>query len=106
MRDETNNVENKKKWFIDLSEEDGEFIKKFVIYSGSLKKLSQVYNVSYPTVRIRLDNLIEKISHENTDTELEYINFIKDVMSEYEVSSKATKKLIKKYIEMSGKNNE
>ena len=37
------------------------FIKRFVLASGSLKEMAAVYGVSYPTVRLRLDRLIEKI---------------------------------------------
>ena len=48
-------------WFLDLNEEDRNFVKRFVLASGSLKKLAQDYGISYPTVRLRLDRLIEKI---------------------------------------------
>ena len=48
-------------WLADLSEEDVAFIKRFVLSSGSLKELAQVYGVTYPTIRLRLDRLIEKI---------------------------------------------
>ena len=48
-------------WFLDLSEEDKAFIKRFVLASGSLKDLAEQYNVSYPTLRIRLNRLIDKI---------------------------------------------
>ena len=48
-------------WFEKLSEEDASFIKRFVLASGSLKDLAKAYGISYPTVRLRLDRLIEKI---------------------------------------------
>lgn len=48
-------------WFEQLSAEDASFIKRFVVASGSLKNLAQAYGISYPTVRLRLDRLIEKI---------------------------------------------
>ena len=35
--------------------------KRFVLASGSLKALAGAYGISYPTVRLRLDRLIEKI---------------------------------------------
>lgn len=44
-----------------LSEEDRAFLKRFVLASGSLKELADAYGISYPTVRLRLDRLIEKI---------------------------------------------
>ncbi len=48
-------------WFQGLSDEDLAFIKRFVLVSGSLKELAGAYDISYPTVRLRLDRLIEKI---------------------------------------------
>lgn len=48
-------------WLAMLSEEDWHFIKRFILASGSLKEIAQQYNISYPTVRIRLDRLIEKV---------------------------------------------
>ena len=49
------------RWLEALSDEDAAFVKRFVLASGSLKEMAQVYGVSYPTVRLRLDRLIEKI---------------------------------------------
>ena len=48
-------------WFVKLSDEDVSFIKRFVLASGSLKDLARAYGITYPTVRIRQDRLIEKI---------------------------------------------
>lgn len=48
-------------WLEQLSDEDHSFIKRFVLASGSLKHLAEVYGISYPTVRLRLDRLIEKV---------------------------------------------
>jgi hypothetical protein len=44
-----------------MSEEDLAFIKRFVLSSGSLKEAARFYDVSYPTVRLRLDRVIEKV---------------------------------------------
>ena len=48
-------------WLRSLSEEDLHFVKRFMLSSGSLKDLAKQYGVSYPTLRLRLDRLIEKI---------------------------------------------
>ena len=48
-------------WFSKLENEDVEFIKKFILASGSLKEMARQYGVTYPTVRLRLDKLIQKI---------------------------------------------
>lgn len=46
--------------FEGLDDEDLAFMKRFVLASGSLKDLAAAYGVSYPTVRLRLDRLIQK----------------------------------------------
>lgn len=48
-------------WLQHLSEEDLAFTRRFVLNSGSLKALAADYRVSYPTIRLRLDRLIDKI---------------------------------------------
>lgn len=48
-------------WLNFLGDEDVAFIKRFVLASGSLKKLAEAYGVTYPTIRLRLDRLIAKI---------------------------------------------
>ena len=42
------------KWIANLTDEDMSFIKNFVLSSGSLKEMSQMYQVSYPTMSIAL----------------------------------------------------
>jgi hypothetical protein len=48
-------------WISRLNEEEAEFLKRFILNSGSLKLLAKSYDISYPTVRLRLDRLIEKL---------------------------------------------
>jgi hypothetical protein len=48
-------------WIEFLEDEDLAFLKRFILASGSLKELAQAYGISYPTVRLRLDRLINKI---------------------------------------------
>lgn len=48
-------------WLEVLDEEDWQFLKRFVLSSGSLKALCDEYEVSYPTLRARLDRLIAKV---------------------------------------------
>lgn len=49
------------RWIDQMEDEDLAFIKKFILFSGSLKELAESYGVSYPTVRLRLDRVIQKI---------------------------------------------
>ena len=48
-------------WVKGLADEDWQFVKRLLLASGSLKDVAQQYGISYPTVRIRLDRLIEKV---------------------------------------------
>jgi hypothetical protein len=84
-------------WILSLVEEDIEFIKKFVMNSGSLKEIAKIYEVSYPTVRIRLDRLIEKIKlNEAADNE-EFIKFIKQLSIDDRINLEEAKLIIEKY---------
>jgi hypothetical protein len=56
------------RWTEHLGDEDLAFIKRFVLASGSLKELAQAYGISYPTVRLRLNRLIEKIKVLDSET--------------------------------------
>lgn len=66
-------------WLANLAEEDLAFIKNFVLSSGSLKQMSQLYQVSYPTMRLRLDRLIEKIRLNDNETEDPFILLVKSL---------------------------
>ncbi len=44
-----------------LDQEDQGFILNLLKAGGSLKELSAIYGISYPTIRNRLDNLILKV---------------------------------------------
>src|SRR5688572_23153023 len=46
---------------LSLPREDLDFITQLVIASGSLKDLAAAYGVSYPTIRSRLDKLIDRL---------------------------------------------
>lgn len=44
-----------------MGDEDLAFVRRMILASGSLKEVAAEYDISYPTVRLRLDRLIEKI---------------------------------------------
>lgn len=48
-------------WLEGLSDDDLMFLRRFVLASGSLKAVARSYEISYPTIRLRLDRLIQKI---------------------------------------------
>ena len=47
-----------------LASDEQQFAELFILASGSLKKMAGLLGVSYPTVRSRLDKLIEKLQLE------------------------------------------
>lgn len=49
-----------------MSEEEQNFILQFFISSGSLKEMASQMGNSYPTVRNRLDDIIQKINQLKT----------------------------------------
>ena len=48
-------------WVAHLESEDLGFIRNLVLASGSLKEMASRYEVSYPTLRRRLDQVIERV---------------------------------------------
>lgn len=83
-------------WLESLENEDYEFIRKFVLYSGSLKDLAKDYNVSYPTMRTRLDKLIKKIEINNQIND-SYISLIKKLALDEKIDFETAKVLIDEY---------
>ena len=70
-------IETVPEWMAGLEDEDVAFIKKFLLASGSLKEVAGLYGVTYPTVRLRLDRLIQKI-HLSEDTAADpYVALVK-----------------------------
>ena len=64
-------------WMANLDDEDLSFIKNFILSSGSLKEIAKQYEVTYPTVRLRLDRLIQKIQISEDNANEPYISLIK-----------------------------
>ncbi len=84
-------------WMTGLEEEDVAFIKKFILASGSLKEVAGQYGVTYPTVRLRLDRLIQKIKLvENTAAD-PYIATIKRLAMNEKLDLDTAKVLIAEY---------
>ena len=86
-------------WLSDLSDEDINFIKKFILSSGSLKEIAKVYEVSYPTVRLRLDRLIQKIQLSDKAEEDSFIGMVKRMAMDEKLDLEAAKTIIRAYRE-------
>ena len=84
-------------WLSNLDEEDVAFIKRFVLSSGSLKEMAKQYDVTCPTVRLRLDRLIEKIKMSENTQEDPYVALIKKLALNERIDFEAAKVLINEY---------
>lgn len=84
-------------WILALDQESLEFIRKFVLNSGSLKEISSIYGVSYPTVRTKLDKLIKKIELNSKKEDLEFVSMIKNMVLDEQLSLEVAKVIIEKY---------
>ena len=84
-------------WMADLDEEDVVFIRRFLLASGSLKEVAGEYGVTYPTVRLRLDRLIQKIRLSDDRAADPYVALIKRLAVNDKVDFEAAKLLISEY---------
>ena len=84
-------------WIADLDEEDVTFIRRFLLASGSLKEMAGQYGVSYPTVRLRLDRLIQKIRHTETAEADPYVSLVKRLAVDDKLDFETAKLLIDTY---------
>ena len=81
-------------WMAELSDEDISFIKTFILASGSLKEVARIYDVTYPTVRLRLDRLIQKIEINEQKGKDPYILTIKRLALDEKIDFDTAKILI------------
>jgi hypothetical protein len=84
-------------WMANLDDEDISFIKKFLLASGSLKEVAKQYAVTYPTVRLRLDKLIQKIQISEDYANEPYISLIKRLAVNEKIDFNTAKILISEY---------
>ncbi|AUS95424.1 hypothetical protein CDQ84_18000 [Clostridium thermosuccinogenes] len=84
-------------WMVNLDDEDVSFIKKFILASGSLKEIANQYGVTYPTVRLRLDKLIQKIQISEDTANEPYIALIKRLALNEKIDFETAKILINEY---------
>ncbi|NLU53474.1 MAG: DUF2089 domain-containing protein [Clostridiaceae bacterium] len=84
-------------WMTNLDDEDVTFIKKFILASGSLKEIANQYGVTYPTVRLRLDRIIQKIQISEDTANEPYIALIKRLAVNEKIDFETAKILINEF---------
>lgn len=93
------NINNIPEWILALEQEDISFIKNFMLQSGSLKEIAKLYDVSYPTVRLRLDKIIQKIQMNDNKQQEPFQTFIKSLAIDSKIDLETAKLIIEKYKE-------
>lgn len=79
-----------------LEPEDQEFVLRFVLASGSLKEVAAQYGVSYPTIRARLDRLIERLRSLAAGRPQDPMaNLLADLVTNGQVVGPAAKQILK-----------
>ena len=84
-------------WITELDESELNFIKNFVLSSGSLKQMAKEYEVTYPTIRSHLDAVIKKIELGEQSEEDPYVKLIKGMVIEGSIEFDAAAVLIREY---------
>ena len=86
-------------WFLKLEREDQEFVKQLVKASGSLKELAKIYQVSYPTVRVRLNKIIQHIDLIEQQAKSSFETKIMEMVINDELPLNLAKKILADYQE-------
>ena len=89
-------------WMAEMDAEDLEFAKKFLLPSGSLKEVAALYGATYPTVRLHLNRLIQKIRLTETAEAALYVSLVKRLAVDDKLDFDTAKILITEYRKMKG----
>lgn len=84
-------------WMENLEDEDMVFIKNFILTSGSLKDMATKYGVTYPTVRLRLDRIIDKVKMQEDQEAEPYVKLVKKLALDDRLDFDTAKLLISEY---------
>jgi hypothetical protein len=83
------------RWTDLLEPDELSFVRRFVLSSGSLKEMANEYGVSYPTIRQRLDELIEKMRRGTKDKPVsELRRVMRQMVENGEIDLPAARKIL------------
>jgi hypothetical protein len=77
-----------------LSEEQQSFVELFILSSGSLKEMAQIMGITYPTVRVRLDEIIADLKNEMKTRE-DYKKYILEKVEQGKITPEKAAEIIK-----------
>ena len=90
-------------WVVSLDDDDLQLIRRFVLASGSLKQLAEDYAVSYPTIRARIDAVIERMRLLDRNTEDDVLEAkLRLLVAEGDVAPKTAKDLLRLHKQTKG----
>ena len=84
-------------WMTSLDDEDMKFIRNFIMASGSLKEIAAHYGVTYPTVRLRLDKIIQKVNVGESTNRDPFISKVRQLAIDDKLDFDTAKVLINEY---------
>lgn len=88
-------------WTERLGDEDLEFARQFIMASGSLKEMASRYGVSYPTIRLRLDRLIQKIESAREDDDA-FVSLVKSMAIDDRMDFETARQIIDAHRQLMG----
>jgi hypothetical protein len=88
-------------WTERLGDEDLEFARQFIMASGSLKEMASRYGVSYPTIRLRLDRLIQKIESVREDDDA-FVSLVKGMAIDDRMDFETARQIIDAHRQLMG----
>ncbi len=90
-------------WMANLEDEDMTFIKNFILASGSMKEMARRYGVTYPTVRLRLDRVIQKIQISDDTAADPFVSLVKRLALNEKLDFDTAKILVAEYKKLNEK---
>ena len=88
-----------------LRDEELEFVMRMVLASGSLKELARAYGVSYPTIRARLDRLIDRLEAIRQDKPADPMaNLLADLVEQGHMMPAAARRVLELHRESTNEN--
>jgi len=79
--------------FLELSADQQKFAVDFLLTGGSLKEVAVIYDLSYPTVRARLDRIIECLKEQKAPEEARRAAVL-DALEEKKISAQEASSLL------------
>ena len=84
-------------WFSELNLEELEFVKYFILSSGSMKELAEIYSTSYPTLRKQMDKLIQKVRISERKANDKIIRLIQQLEKDGKIDQEIANTVVQEY---------